>query len=197
VSLFIFDNMKARLLLLIAIITACSAKAQWEYVQSGDLLFVSDTSGMGQAVKASTGNYTHVALVERVGDSLFLIDATQKHGVARRPLEKTFANRMPVKIYRLTVPFDTATVITRAKALIGKPYDNAFLPGNDAYYCSELIQVVFDSLFKSKPMNWRDKDGNLPEYWIKHFEEIGIPIPEGVPGTNPTDLSRLPLLRKL
>lgn len=189
--------MKARLLLLIAIITACSAKAQWEYVQSGDLLFVSDTSGMGQAVKASTGNYTHVALVERVGDSLFLIDATQKHGVDRRPLEKTFANRMPVEIYRLTVPFDTATVITRAKALIGKPYDNAFLPGNDAYYCSELIQVVFDSLFKSKPMNWRDKDGNLPKYWQKHFKELGIPIPEGVPGTNPTDLSHSPLLKRI
>ena len=129
-------------------------------------------------------------------DSLFLIDATQKHGVARRPLEKTFANRMPVEIYRLTVPFDTATVITRAKALIGKPYDNAFLPGNDAYYCSELIQVVFDSLFKSKPMNWRDKEGKLPEYWKKHFEKLGMPVPEGVPGTNPTDMSRSPLLQK-
>jgi cell wall-associated NlpC family hydrolase len=179
------------------ILPLTSLHAQWNHLQSGDLLFVSDTTGMGQAVKASTGNYTHVAMVERAGDSLFVIDATQKRGVARRPIEKTFANKMPVEIYRLTVSFDTAAVIERAKNLIGKPYDNAFLPDNDAYYCSELIQAAFGNLFESKPMNLRDKEGNLPEYWQKHFKELGIPVPEGVPGTNPTDLSRSPLLRKL
>ena len=100
-------------------------------------------------------------------------------------------------VYRLTVPFDTAAVIARATALVGKPYDNAFLPDNDAYYCSELIQVAFDTLFPSQPMNWRDNDGNLPEYWQKHFDSLGMPVPEGVPGTNPTDLSRSPLLKKL
>ena len=167
------------------------------FVKTGDLLFVSDTSGMGQAVKESTGQYTHVAMVERVGDSLFIIDATQKRGVARRPIEKTFASKMPVEVYRLTIPFDTSAVLTRAHALLGKPYDNAFLPDNDAYYCSELIQTAFGDLFESKPMNWRDKEGNLPEYWQKHFKELGMPVPEGVPGTNPTDMSRSPLLRKL
>jgi hypothetical protein len=173
------------------------AHAQWSHLQSGDLLFVSDTSGMGQAVKASTGNYTHVALVERVGDSLFIIDATQKRGVARRPIENTFANKMPVEVYRLTIPFDTAAFIARAKSLLGKPYDNAFLPDNDAYYCSELIQAAFGNLFPSKPMNWRDKKGKLPEYWKKHFKKLKMKVPEGVPGTNPTDMSRSPLLRKL
>ena len=187
------------------ILPLTSLHAQWNHLQSGDLLFVSDTTGMGQAVKASTGNYTHVAMVERAGDSIFVIDATQKRGVARRPIEKTFANKMPVEIYRLTVSFDTAAVIERAKSLIGKPYDNAFLPDNGAIYCSELIYEVFlddcsakgQHLFKAQPMNWRDKEGNLPEYWIKHFKELGMPVPEGVPGTNPTDLSRSPLLRKL
>lgn len=174
-----------------------AAHSQWEYLQNGDLLFVSDTNGMGQAVKASTGNYTHVAMVERVGDSIFVIDATQRHGVARRPIEKTFANKMPIEVYRLKTPFDTAAVLARAHALIGKPYDNTFLPDNDAYYCSELIQKAFGDLFPSKPMNWRDKEGNLPKYWEKHFTELGVPVPEGVPGTNPTDLSRSPLLKKL
>lgn len=186
-----------KVILLVTLLACFSAHAQWEPLQSGDLLFVSDTSGMGQAVKASTGNYTHVALVEREGDSLFIIDATQKRGVARRPIENTFANKMPVEVYRLTIPFDTAAVIARAKSLLGKPYDNAFLPDNDAYYCSELIQEAFGNLFESKPMNWRDTDGNLPEYWQKHFKELGIHVPEGVPGTNPTDLSRSPLLQKL
>ena len=187
------------ILLIVLFIEGCGGAdqtKQWEQLQSGDLLFVSDTSDMGQAVKESTGQYTHVAMVERVGDSLFIIDATQKHGVARRPIEKTFANKMPVEVYRLTIPFDTATVLAHAHTLIGKPYDNAFLPDNNAYYCSELIQAAFGNLFESKPMNWRDKEGNLPEYWKKHFEKLGIPVPEGIPGTNPTDMSRSPLLRK-
>lgn len=168
-----------------------------ECLQSGDLLFVSDTTGMGQAVKESTGCYTHVALVERSGDSLFVIDATPGHGVARRPFEKTFASWMPIDVYRLAIPFDTSAVISRAHALLGLPYDDAFLPDNDAYYCSELIQAAFGTFFKSKPMNWRDADGNLPTYWIEHFEKIGVPVPEGVPGTNPTDMSRTHHLRKL
>lgn len=34
----------------------------------------------------------------------------------------------------------TAAVIARAKSLVGKPYDEAFLPDNDAYYCSDLLR---------------------------------------------------------
>lgn len=187
------------IILIVLFIWGCSTglTQQWEHLQSGDLLFVSDTTGMGQAVKESTGQYTHVALVERMGDSLFVIDATQKYNVARRPIDSTFAGKMPTVVYRLTIPFDTAAVLARVHALIGKPYDNAFLPDNDAYYCSELIQAAFDTLFPSVPMNWRDKEGNLPEYWQKHFRELSMPVPEGVPGTNPNDLSRSNLLRKL
>lgn len=192
-----FHSLSLLILFTFHLLPLTSLHAQWNHLQSGDLLFVSDTTGMGQAVKATTGNYTHVAMVERTGDSIFVIDATQKRGVARRPIEKTFANKMPVEIYRLKTPFDTVAVIDRAKSLIGKPYDNAFLPDNDAYYCSELIQAAFGDLFESKPMNWRDKEGNLPEYWQKHFKALDMPVPEGVPGTNPTDLSKSPLLRKL
>lgn len=182
-----------------------------EKLQSGDLLFVSSKwyeSDMEQAIKASTGQYSHMALVEV--DSLgvvWVIEATPGDGVKR----KTF-NRFKIDnhlemfgsfdIYRFTIHFDTAAVIAHAKSHLGQPYDDAFLPNNGALYCSELIYECFldaagKHLFEAKPMNWRDKDGNLPEYWEKHFEELGIPVPEGVPGTNPTDLSRSPLLRRL
>ena len=174
-----------------------AAQGQWKQLQSGDLLFFSDTAGMGGAVKESTGQYTHVALLEREGDSLFIIDATPTLGVTRRNLSPLTFHLSPCQVYRLAVPFDTAAIIDRAHALIGKPYDNAFLPDNDAYYCSELIQAVFDTFFPSAPMNWRDKDGNLPQYWQEHFKKLGMPVPEGVMGTNPTDLSRSPRLHKL
>ena len=191
--------MKARILLLITLLIGVSASAQWGHLKSGDLLFVSDTTGMGQAVKESTGQYTHVALVERVGDSLFIIDAPQKHGVSRRPIETTFAHRMPVEAYRLTIHFDTAAVIKRAHGFLGQLYDNAFLPNNGALYCSELIYECFldadgKHLFEAHPMNWRNAKGELPAYWVEHFHRIGTNVPEGVMGTNPTDLSHSPLL---
>ena len=174
-------------------------------LQTGDLLFLNtNKSDMEQSITASTGEYTHVALVERdSADDVWIIEALPKKGVRRisfSQYEREYSIRFfmgSFDTYRLTVPFNTAAVIARAKSLIGKPYDNAFLPDNDAYYCSELIEVAFDGLFPSKPMNWRDSDGNLPEYWKKHFKKLGIPVPEGVPGTNPTDLSKSPLLKKL
>ena len=174
-------------------------------LQSGDLLFLMENkSAMENAITASTGEYTHVALVERdSADDVWVIEASPAKGV-RRILYSQFEREhllrfylATVNIYRLTVPFDTADVIARAKNLVGKPYDDAFLPDNDAYYCSELIQVVFGNLFESKPMNWRDADGNLPEYWVEHFKKLNLPVPEGVMGTNPTDMSRSPLLKKL
>ena len=100
------------------------------------------------------------------------------------------------------------SVLIRARSFVGQPYDNAFLPDNGALYCSELIYECFldddiyesgsdRHLFKAAPMNWRDADGNLPQYWVKHFKKLKMPVPEGVMGTNPTDLSQSSLLRKL
>ena len=174
-------------------------------LQSGDLIFLNNNrSDMEKAITASTGEYSHVALVERdSADDVWVVEASPKKGVQRISYEQFERNhnlgffRGNIDIYRLNVPFDTVAVIARAKSLVGKPYDNAFLPDNDAYYCSELIQVAFGDIFPTKPMNWRDSEGNLPEYWIKHFEDLGVPVPEGVPGTNPTDMSRSLLLKKL
>jgi signal peptidase I len=213
--------MKKALLVLITFLLAVSVQAQQrdrlgeldvvcrneinDTLQSGDLIFLNNNrSDMEKAITASTVEYSHVALVERdsTGD-VWVIEASTKYGVQRIPYNQFEREnnlgffRGNIDIYRLTVPFDTAAVITRAKKLVGKSYDNAFLPDNDAYYCSELIQVAFGDIFPSRPMNWRDDEGNLPEYWIKHFEELGLPVPEGVPGTNPTDMSRSPLLKML
>ena len=78
--------MKRHSILALALLLATTANAQWEHLQSGDLIFVRDTSGMGLAVQQTTGQYTHVALVERSGDTLFIIDATPTLGVSRRHL---------------------------------------------------------------------------------------------------------------
>ena len=194
--------MKKHCILALTLLLATTAYAQWNHLQSGDLIFVRDTSGMGLAVQQTTGQYTHVAIVERCGDSLYVIDATQRYGVARRPIKQLSAANVPVDIYRLTQSFDTISVITRAHSFLGQPYDNAFTHDNGALYCSELIyECYLDStgnhLFEAIPMNWRAPDGTIPQYWLDHFRRLNTPIPEGLPGTNPTALSHSPLLRKL
>ena len=190
-------------LLTLLLLTSGVLHGQQVPLMSGDLLFYEDTAGMGAAVRESTGQYTHVALVTEVGDTVWIVDATQRYGVSRRPFLRHPDDDRPYPVaYRMSVSFDTAAVIARAKGFIGQPYDDAFLPDNGKMYCSELVYECFldavgKHLFEAQPMNWRDKEGNLPDYWKKHFEKLGIPVPEGVPGTNPTDLSRSPLLRKL
>ena len=193
--------MKRHSILALALLLATTANAQWEHLQSGDLIFVRDTSGMGQAVQQTTGQYTHVAIVERSGDTVLIIDATQRYGVVRRPIEQLSAANVPIDIYRLTIPFDTIAVITRAHNFLGQPYDNAFMHDNGALYCSELIYECFldslcNHLFEAIPMNWRAPDGTIPQYWLDHFNKLNTPIPEDLPGTNPTALSRSPLLKK-
>lgn len=175
-------------------------------LRPGDLLFFRDTTGMGSAVRESTGEYTHVALVESVDDTVWIIDATQRYGVSRRPLTRKYGSSDFPDVYRFKSGcFSIDSVLSRARSFIGQPYDNAFLPDNGALYCSELIYEVFlndcsdkgKHLIEAKPMNWRDKNGNLPQYWQEHFKKLGMPVPEGVPGTNPTDMSRSPQLRRL
>lgn len=183
-------------------------KATWgeneRELASGDLLFVrGKDSEMEKAISASTGEYTHVALVERDKNGyVWVFEADRQEGV--RQIEfyewvKEYANQYDV--FRLAQPFDTADVISRAKRLLWKPYDDAFLSDNNKFYCSEFIYECFwkdgEHLFETRPMNWRDADGNIPDYWIEHFQKLGVPVPEGVPGTNPTDMSRSPLLGKI
>ena len=190
-------------LLFIILLIGNTVFAQQPTLQPGDLLFFRDTTGMGSAVRESTGEYTHVALVENVDDTVWIIDATQRYGVSRRPLTIKYGSSDFPDVYRFKYGcFSIDSVIARARSFIGQPYDNAFLPGNGALYCSELVyECYLDSngnhLFEAKPMNWRDRNGNMPQYWQEHFKKLGMPVPEGVPGTNPTDMSRSPLLRKL
>ena len=173
--------------------------------QSGDLFFVrGGNSDMEKAISASTGNYTHVAMVEcDSAGRLFVIEATTGKGVRRLTYgDWNLYSGDKFDVYRLTVAFDTAAVIERAKSFVGQPYDESFLPDNGALYCSELIyEAYLDSvgnhLFQSKPMVFRNKKGRMPRYWKRHFRKLGIPIPENVPGTNPTDMSQSPLLIKV
>ena len=157
---------------------------------------------MEKAIASSTGNYTHVALVECDSAGIvWIIEATTGAGVRRiRFSDWDTTGQLQADLYCLAVPFDTGAVIQRAKGFLGQPYDDDFLPDNGKIYCSELICESFlDSngtrIFPNHPMNFRDPRGRLPRYWKKHFRRLGMKVPENVPGSNPTDLARSERLR--
>lgn len=175
-------------------------------LRTGDLVFVADTSGMGSAVIASTGSFSHAAIIESTDSGLFVWEAVPRSGVIRRGLkiflsdyslteaefEKGCANGL-LRIEETPEAFDTARLVELLHQHIGQPYDDYFLPDNGRTYCSELIEECFynkdgERIFSTTPMNFRDAEGSMPEFWTRWFDSLGTPIPEGTPGTNPTQI---------
>lgn len=77
------------------------------------------------------------------------------------------------------------------------PYDRRYLTNNAALYCSELVVNMFrhangeTAFFEEKPMNFRDlRTGEIHEYWKDYYNNFGMEVPEGEPGSNPGDISK-------
>ena len=183
-------------------------------LQEGDLLFRdSDCGPLCDAIKkVTTGHkgakFTHVGIVAKDGGSFVVIEAISK-GVKATPLKDFLdksldaENRPKVTVGRVKRPYRRLipSAIKEAAALKGKPYDKAFVIGNDAYYCSELVYEAFlrangnRPLFMLEPMTFKDPDtGNIFPPWQEYFSKLNVPVPEGRPGINPGGISRSPVL---
>jgi hypothetical protein len=191
-------------LLAIVLLGACRVSHPACQLSTGDLIFIRDTTGMGQAIAQSTGQYTHVAIAQCTDSGLFVVEALPRRGVIRRPYiafahDYAYPLGHQAAFYRITCPYDTAYLNQQLQNLIGQPYDDYFLPENGRLYCSELVYECFrDSLgtplFHAQPMNFLAPDGSLPAYWQHLFDSLSVAVPQGVPGTNPTNLSQEPIL---
>ena len=202
------EKLKFFILIIFILFSACTTSNKEFHLQTGDLLFqVGKSSGLNEAIAGVTFgeseiHYTHVGIVFIENDTVFIIEAippevciTSLDMFLQRSAKIAEKSVVAVgrlkKEYRETIP----QAIIRAKTLLGKPYDYVYSPDYDAFYCSELILYSFLTIqnkpvFEPVSMNFRDPDGNLPVYWIAHFEKYGADIPENQPGSNPGDLSR-------
>ena len=217
--------MKKTLLLTFALIAFVlnSGNAQISKVKTGDLLFVGipldytifdDTTTMSGAIASATGNkgeinYIHIAILEvDTQGSVWIIDATLKHGVDRYPLD-TFLTDFTLKdgslpnlyVKRLKNNKDAVRYVENAKKFCGRGYDIYFLPDNNEKYCSELVRDSYitsagDHIFNITPMNFKASDGNFPPYWVQLFQYLGQPIPQDLPGTNPNAMEKEKCLKK-
>lgn len=92
------------ILLLSALVIGCEGRGG--QIRTGYLVFVgvpagrdADEMSMDAAISAATGtdnplSITHVAIIELTKDGIWIIDATPKRGVARRPLETFIDDNM-------------------------------------------------------------------------------------------------------
>ena len=183
-------------------LNACSDR-----LHNGDLVFqINESSDFVDAIEASTNksdlSFSHVGLVSVTDSGIYVIEASPKHGVVATRLNDFYddsahdKNGKPmVRFYRAKVAQDIADkAVARAASFIGTPYDFAFSQGTSELYCSELIYESFidengQHLFPTLPMNFRNDKGDLPSYWIEHFNKLGIPVPENEEGTNPNDMA--------
>lgn len=197
------------ILLVCTAFASCKSKDCTFSPQSGDLLFcVAEQSAMSDAIvdATSTGDNTrfdHVAIFAIINGEAKVIEASTKDGVVCRDWEAfREESKNGIVVKRTNCVINIHKAIKRATSLIGQPYDWSYLPNNGKVYCSELIYDCYltedgKPVFTAKPMNFRDADGNLPQFWIDLFNKLDEPVPEGVPGTNPNDMSKENILTEV
>ena len=172
------------------------------FLREGDLLFAcSDTSNAITQVTSGVEDLPidHVGIVHRIGGDggpLFVIEAI-KPNVCLTPIDSFMVENPHVLVGRVNVEMDVYRSIRRCLAMVGKPYDDLYLPGDSAVYCSELVQMNYvtpcgELIFGTIPMSFHDASGRVTDYWTDFYSRRGMTVPEGWPGTNPGELSRRP-----
>lgn len=197
-------------ILLAVLSVACAEEA---VLQNGDLIFqANEDGGFVDAIENVTaGIWSHVGIIQLREDGIYVLEATPAQGVVRTSLDdfldasaRDADGRPLVRIGRIRglTSAEAAAAIERAETWLGRPYDAAFAPGTEALYCSELVYEAFlredgSPVFHAHPMTFKGPDGETDPYWIRYYERLEQEIPEGVPGTNPNDMSREPVLAPL
>ena len=182
-----------------------SAQNKVMQLQEGDLLFC--VSAQGNAITQVTQGVEgqridHVGMVHLSGDSVFVLEAVHK-GVVLTPIDSFLVRRDSlVFASRLVDTTGVSRSVERALQYLGRPYDFLFMPSDDAFYCSELVQKNYldaqgQLVFQPIPMSFHDETGMVTQFWKDYYARRGMQVPEGEPGSNPGDLSRSPKLRFL
>mgnify|MGYP002752271855 CR=1 FL=1 len=158
-------------------------------LENGDLIFVREDTEMGQAIQASTGNYSHVAIF--LDGQVY--HATVEGGVLTQAPEDFFEAGKVYDLYHYE-QIDCAEVKMRAESLLGAPYNASFYPDGDGFYCSQFVAEILP-IFETIPMKFGDDTQEISDFWREYYRELGLPVPLNQPGTNPSQLAQSPHLQ--
>ena len=157
-------------------------------LENGDLIFVKDSSDIGQAIQESTGNYSHVAIF--LDGQVY--HATTEGGVIAQSPEDFFEAEKVYDLYRYP-KMDLKEIKKLAESLLGSPYNASFYTDGDGYYCSQFVAEILP-IFETIPMKFGDGVEEISDFWREYYRELGLPVPLNQPGTNPSQLAASPLL---
>ena len=162
----------------------------------GDLLFHVVASG-NAITDVTPGMIDHVAICLGA-DSV--VEAIPHKGVVVTPIDTLRQREAGYYIIGKVRKADRQASVSRARRYLGRRYDALFLADNEDIYCSELVQLSFvnrkgEPLFAPIPMSFHDATGRITPYWQQFYEQRGLSVPEGQPGTNPGELSRRQCIR--
>lgn len=178
-------------------------------LRQGDLVFQNLTCGeLCRAIIAVTPcrpgkTFNHCGIVDVTDSGVYVIEAIGEQ-VGYTPMD-TFLkrNENPVAFARLHGKEQPAqAAVPNALQYVGRPYDHAFLPGDDALYCSELVWESYREnekrIFHLEPMTFKAPGTDSTfEGWKKYYRQLNQPVPEGVPGINPCGIANEPFLEWL
>ena len=153
-------------------------------LENGDLIFVREDTEMGQAIQASTGNYSHVAIF--LDGQVY--HATVEGGVLAQSPEVFFEAGKVYDLYHYE-QIDCAEVKKRAESLLGAPYNASFYPDGDGFYCSQFVAEILP-IFETIPMKFGEGEEEISSFWKAYYRELGLAVPLDQPGTNPSQLAQ-------
>ena len=153
-------------------------------LENGDLIFVREDTEMGQAIQASTGHYSHVAIF--LDGQVY--HATVEGGVLAQAPEGFFEAGKVYDLYHYE-QIDCTEVKKRAESLLGAPYNASFYPDGDGFYCSQFVAEILP-IFETIPMKFGEGEEEISSFWKAYYRELGLAVPLDQPGTNPSQLAQ-------
>lgn len=164
------------------------------------LFLISDGSPLSKAITRASSPHM---LLDHVGAvcGTAVIEAHADRGVVATPITD-FLARAPLTADRpgwmaRRVPplagVDLRAAADRCRSFTGMAYNHTYIPVPGALYCSELLQQAFllpdgTPYFRSIPLNFHSTDPDADAFWTDHYRRLGIPVPQGAPGTSPDSI---------
>jgi uncharacterized protein YycO len=177
------------------VILAASSTYTSNNFKPGDIVFMTDNSAQGQAVKLAThSEYSHVGVILQNDNELYLYEAVQPVRRVKMSDWVRIADPHTYVVKRLTNDSLTALQLskmnTEAIKHLGKPYDPWFGWSDENIYCSEYVwKIYFNAtgieLCKPKPLKSYDLSHPLV---IKIMHQRYDSIPYEEPMVAPSDI---------
>lgn len=190
---------------------ACRQSSSHVELQSGDLLFRGASVGnISQAIDkvtqtAAETHFSHVGLVEVTDTGIVVLHASPAGGTCMVSVNEFLHpedDSVTVVAYRLRDQWQGSIqdALTKAKQMLGKPYNFSYIQTDSAHYCSEFVYLAFalDSVFEMNSMTFKDPaTGVYFPTWVNYYHDLGLEIPEGLPGCNPNGMAASDKLERL